>query len=92
MNQINPKLDFQTFMPNYAEEIRRQAPQPWFRHACNVALAQLAHQGASAEELSGARRFLGILSNLGEMTPEPIRLPVKTLDEPEEIAAKLADK
>lgn len=81
MNVIDPKLDFLQFNAEAADVIRKQAPQPWFREACNTALSQMAINGASTEELFGATRFLRILSNLGETTPEPVRLPVKSLEE-----------
>ena len=81
MNVIDPKLDFLQFNTEAADVLRKEAQQPWFREACNTALSQLAIQGASAEELAGVGRFLRILCNLGETTPEPVRLPVKSLDE-----------
>lgn len=90
MNQIDPKLDFQTFTPTYSDEIRKNAPQPWFRYSCNVALAKMAYDGSTTEELAGARKFLEALYNLGEVRTELPRLPVKTLDDPDELAAKLA--
>ncbi len=88
MNTTDPKHDFLTFLSAYADELRKQAPQPWFRQSCNVALAQLAHNGATAEELTGVRRFVKILCNLAEQEVEPVRLPVKSLDDIPEPKAK----
>ena len=80
MNAINPKADFIELMPEIAKESRSQLPQPWFKWASTTALAQFAHNGATAEELKGVRRFLETLVNIAETVPEPTRLPIKTLE------------
>lgn len=81
MNAISPKQDFQNFQGVLVDDARKQTAQAWFLVSANFALAQLAWNGASSDELNGARKFLTILVNIGE---PPVELPVfpkKQLDE-----------
>jgi hypothetical protein len=88
MNVIDPQRDFQTLTGEFANEIRKQAPQPWFRAACNSALAQVAWAGATADEINGARKFMRVLMNIGEV-PVPLpAFPRKDLDETDPTAPR----
>ena len=80
MNAINPKQDFQDHGGPYVEEARKQLPQVWFRQAANAALAQMAHDGSTEDELKGARTYLGLLINIAEKPVMPERMPVSRLE------------
>lgn len=81
MAAISPKADFMQMQPDAAKEARSQLPLPWFRMATQAALAHFALTGPTTEEMAGARKFLGLLVDIGEPFVEPQRLPVKTLSE-----------
>lgn len=80
MAATNPKNTFQEFHPDAAQSARAQFPQPWFCTASMAAVAEMASQGATTDEMRGAQKLLTILINIGEGESEVPRLPVKTLE------------
>ena len=49
------------------------------RTAMVFAFSQLAEEGASKEQLDGARRYRDLLINLAEPKPKPVEFPEKKL-------------
>lgn len=79
MADFNPQLSFQTFHKEETQELLRQREARWFTLSLNAALSQMAHSGAEAAELRGARRLIDALLNLPEKPGEARSYPKKEL-------------
>lgn len=79
MTEFNPKQSFQTFHKEETQELLRQREARWFTLSLNAALSQMAHAGAEAAELRGARRLIDALLNLPDKPTEGRSYPVKEL-------------
>lgn len=75
MTPLSPSSSFRGRHKESADEFARNADTKWLRDGCDYALSELAFQGASKEELSGATRFLEILFEQHTEPAAPKRLP-----------------
>lgn len=76
---MDTKTDFKKHHEEAAAKLRELVQLGWFKTATVFALASLADQGATAEELNGANRFIEHLTKLAADEVKIIRLPVKSL-------------
>lgn len=79
MADFSPKDAFTTFHKEESQELMRQREARWFTLSLNSALAQVAHSGAEAAELKGARRLIDSLLNLPDKASEARSYPIKEL-------------
>lgn len=75
---LNPKEQFKLLLPEHYKSFADLISHPSMRLGLNHALIQLTHSGVTTEELCGAKKFIGILSNLSNDDPVA-QLPVKSL-------------
>lgn len=61
MTPINPSDSFRRLHPEEAKEFAIACDAKWLRVGINYACAQIAHEGASTEQLSGINRFVSVL-------------------------------
>jgi hypothetical protein len=93
MTTLSPKTNFLLYAKPAAEELQKQRESSWLTVSLTYALAQMAHEGHSKEELLGAREFINTLQNLWEPVPKDVKLPAQTLpsfDVPPEQLQKIA--
>jgi hypothetical protein len=70
MARPTPKALFQKLNKEAADALAMAVEERWFQTASTTAMAQMAENGASQEELRGARSFLDQLCTLHvEVTP-----------------------
>ncbi len=79
MANFSPKDAFQTFSKEEALELLRQRESRWFIMSLNAAMSLIAHNGADAAELKGARRLIDALLNLSDKEGEQKSYPIKEL-------------
>ena len=80
--------------PDFSQQWKDEARQRMFHEAATHCLAKMALDGASAEQLSGAKRFLVLLLNCAER-PEAISVatpPRLNYNVEAEVAARHAKK
>lgn len=75
---FNAKKTFTDFSPD-AKALRAIVETPAFHVGVAFALAQMATNGATKDEMQGADVFVQILCNIGEKTEPMPKFPVKTL-------------
>jgi len=76
---LDIKSDFQKFQKESYEVLRVESRRGWFKTSLANGLAMLADQGATAQEINGANRFIESLNNLAADKVEIKRFPVKEL-------------
>ncbi len=79
MPDFSPKDAFQTFNKEECVELLRQRESRWFILSLNAAMSLIAHNGADAAELKGARRLIDALLNLSDKAGEQRQYPMKQL-------------
>lgn len=79
MTQLSPKIEFQTTLTSVADELQSHREDRWFKLACCMAISEMAFNGASQEQLLGARNFIHTLQNLWEKEQGRPQLPRKSL-------------
>lgn len=80
MRTFSPREHFQTFDQESAAWIADESQGKAFLNAVNASLAQIAAEGASAEELEGIKRFISALLTIGRKDVERVKFPKRTLD------------
>jgi hypothetical protein len=76
----SPKEVFYTCHPSAAEDLQKFREAIWMKVAVNYTLAELANNGATQEQLKGARDFVNTFLHLWEKPEAPKKLPVKALE------------
>lgn len=76
---MSPKEQLNKFHQPVAATLREQTQLPWFLTSSTFALAELAQNGATFDEMNGATRYLEILRTLAAEEMELTKLPVKSL-------------
>lgn len=76
---LSPKSLFQQ-NEDQVKAFRAISHNTHFLQGLSSSLAEFAQGSVSADELKGARRFIGVLLNIAEKPGTPDRLPVKKLD------------
>lgn len=61
MTPISPSDSFRRLHKEESDLFAQSCDAMWLRVGINYACAQIAHEGASAEELSGINRFVAVL-------------------------------
>lgn len=79
MTPHSPKQNFLIFQPTAAAELQKHREDSWLVVASTFTLAEMAHLGASTEQLLGARNFIHVFQSLWEKGEAPKRLPVRNL-------------
>lgn len=79
MTNFSPKDQFIHNVGNDVEVLKANREAKWLTTGFTYALAQMAHSGASAEQLAGARQFIATFQNLWEQSANTPPLPVKSL-------------
>ena len=79
MTSFSPKDQFIRHGGDSVEELKKHREAYWMTTAFAYSLAQMAHNGATAEMLNGARIFISTVQNLWESATPATTLPVKTL-------------
>jgi len=75
----SPKSLFQQIHKEAAANMSVTAADRSLRLAVAFTLSQMAYDGATQEQLAGAKRFSDILMNIGEPDTKPTPFPVKEL-------------
>lgn len=75
MTPINPSDSFRRLHPEEAKEFAIACDAKWLRIGINYACAQIAHEGASEEALSGINRFIAVLLTQHTEARIPGKLP-----------------
>ncbi len=78
MTPINPSDSFRRLHPEEAIAFALACDAKWLRVGINCACAQIAHEGASAEELAGINRFIAVLLTQHTEPKSPGKLPDKS--------------
>lgn len=93
MAKLDAKEQFQTFQSDSCKELSTQVQQRWFQTSLTFAFAQLA-SSASSDEMSGARKFISVLSDLATAQIEKPVFPAKRLDMdgPQEVPVKVKEE
>ena len=76
---LDPKEHFQKWQSDSCSNLKQTVPAGWFKSSLVFALALMVDEGATSEQLSGARMFIASLENLTTDKLEMKKLPVKTL-------------
>lgn len=76
---MSPTEQLNKFHGPVAAILREQSQLPWFLTSSTFALAQLAENGATFDEMNGATRYLEILRKMAAEKVELQKLPVKSL-------------
>lgn len=85
---FSPKAEFLLRHKPLAEELQKNRQAGWLTISMVFALAEMAHNGASAEKISGARDFIYEFQNLFEVKQTDGRIPPKSLgDYPADLVA-----
>lgn len=92
MELLSPRENFATHHKASAEELSKHVRTKWLSDSTDYVLAQIAFQGATAEQLKGARTFVEVFHALGEKTEAPLRFPKKQLEMDEPVSAKALEK
>lgn len=80
MNTLSPKLQYLLVHKEDAERLSTIITgERTLSVSCLYALAEMAHNGATREELNGADKFITTLLNIGEPDKTPTPLPKKEL-------------
>ena len=79
MNLIAPKELFVKGHQDFAEAMTQFAGHPAVRHALVFSFAEMTLEGATEEQLAGAKRFAQILINMGEVAEPLPPFPDKSL-------------
>lgn len=92
MTTFSPKAQFVRSVN--VEDLKKNREASWLTTAFTFSLAEMAHKGASAEQLAGARTFISTFQNLWEEHAETPTLPPIRLnaDNPQPLAEKPEDK
>ena len=77
MPEFSPKSQFLLYQTGHAAKLQENREQSWLTTSFTYTLAQMAHNGASAEKLAGAREFVKELQELWEKPDKDKKLPVK---------------
>ena len=80
MTTLSPKQNFQLFQKAIADELQRHRESSWLTVSFTYALAELAHGGASAERIAGAREVITIFQNLWEAPTKGVSMPQRSLN------------
>lgn len=78
MINLSPKSQFLRRHDDLVLALRDTIPQPWFQEAMTYALAQMTENGATRDELNGAKLFREALATLGEPEAQPEDRPDKS--------------
>jgi hypothetical protein len=62
------------------EELKSHREDYWLKTSFAFALAEMAFNGATEQQLAGARAFISTFQNLWEKNISAPKLPIKTLD------------
>ncbi len=69
---------FQKLHKEDAAKLEMVMNEGWFQRACTFAVAKMAHEGASVEQISGATKFKNELLELTAERAAPGGLPDKS--------------
>jgi len=75
MTPLNPSSSFRLRHSESALQLAVSSDVKWLRDGLDYALAQVAHEGASADELRGINRFIAIFLNQATEPKQPQPLP-----------------
>lgn len=75
----SPKQNFLNFQKEPAATLQEQRESFWLTTSFSYTLAEMAHLGATTEQLNGARNFIQIFQNLWDRGEAHQKLPVKRL-------------
>lgn len=91
---FTPKNEFLLRHKAAAEELQKHRLDGWLTTAIVFTIAEMAHNGATAEKIAGAREFVFEFQNLFEVKETDGKIPQKSLGvyPPELIAATQTDK
>lgn len=79
MSAFSPRDHFQLYHQAESVWIEESRTKRELLVPIDYAMSQLAAEGASADELEGARRFVNALLTIGSKTKEPLKFPRKEL-------------
>lgn len=75
----SPREFFQQSQVENRDKLAEQCKQAPMRNAVHFAMAQMVYQGATSEQLQGAKMYAEILMSLGEPTEKIEPFPSKEL-------------
>lgn len=78
MTPINPSDCFRRYHKEESDLFAQACDAMWLRVGINYASAQISHEGASAEELNGIKRFVSVLLTQHTESKTPNKLPDKS--------------
>lgn len=76
---FSPRDNFIRFHEAHANALRPIVQQPFYLTACNFAMSQMANDGATAEQIAGARMFIREMGIIGNPPDQPAKFPVSRL-------------
>ena len=78
MTRFSPK---EIFIANkeVVEELKSHREDHWLKLGFAFSISEMAFNGSTDAEISGAKKFISVFQNLWEKGAEPVKLPVRTL-------------
>jgi len=76
----SPKENFRELQKDSLEELKNNCSARWFSVCLDYSMSQIAFQGATAEELIGARRLISTILTLSKKSDEPPVFPSRSLE------------